>query len=673
MAVRRNGFPMCIFPWSIALAVFTSFATLARAEPSRNEQAVREVVDGTRKVAHAAWWGYCAEEATGALQAAVDSGAEKVVVEKMPGPWIVDQIRLADNQEVFFEPGVVVEAKRGAFRGRADALFSASNKTDVKLTGYGATLRMHRADYDGPDYEKAEWRHVLNIRGCTNVTVLGLTLAESGGDGIYLGVGRNRATNRNVTIRDVVCDRNYRQGISVITAENLLIEDCVLKNTAGTAPAAGIDFEPNHAHERLVNCVMRNCRIENNAGLGIHIYLRPLDGTSEPVSLRIEDCVTRGTNATSASVVTSCGPAGPVQGTIEFVNCRFEDEGRAGIRVHSKPPGGLRLRFVDCTVADAAEEPDLPAPIRFGTRRGDLETTGGVEFANLTVHERGERPLMDFQDFIGANLKGITGTIAVERAGKRTVYRLDRDVVSQWIPYDTVLEIPPVALDDLRLRPVADPPAPAPEKLPHHRVRGHGLYLIHAAASDEVRLRLRHQAVGRQPGERMPVHAVGPTGEGFKQASVPLGEEAEYTFTADDTGTFALLCEPGRHTVQLLSASNAVCIAGCQGRIHLLGTTGDFYFFVPGDARRFGLRFQGEGDAERLSAAVCDAEGAVRWQQADIGRSESFTVDREPTDQGEVWRLRIDRPEMGVLEDVYLGLHGIPAVLGFTPEALLRP
>jgi len=31
-----------------------------------------------------------------------------------------------------------------------------------------------------------------------------------------------------MVIRDVVCDRNYRQGISVISAENLLIERCVL-------------------------------------------------------------------------------------------------------------------------------------------------------------------------------------------------------------------------------------------------------------------------------------------------------------------------------------------------------------------------------------------------------------------------------------------------------------
>ena len=108
------------------------------------------------------------------------------------------------------------------------------------------------------------------------------------------------------------CDRNYRQGISVITAEDLLIENCVLQNTAGTAPAAGIDFEPNLPRERLVHCVMRNCRIENNQGLALHVYARTFDGATAPMSIRVEDCITRGSNARSASLVTSCGPNGPV-------------------------------------------------------------------------------------------------------------------------------------------------------------------------------------------------------------------------------------------------------------------------------------------------------------------------------------------------------------------------
>ena len=209
----------------VTLAILTlalPVAARAASAPAPNPQAIEEVRAGKRSVAQASWWGFQPEESTAALQAAIDSGAKKVVVEKMPSPWIVDQLRLASDQELFFEPGVEVLAKKGAFHGSADSLFSAAGKRNIKLIGPGATLRMRRADYDSQEYKHAEWRHVLNFHGCTGITIEGLTLAESGGDGIYLGAGPGGAPCKDVVIRDVICDRNYRQGISVISAENLL-------------------------------------------------------------------------------------------------------------------------------------------------------------------------------------------------------------------------------------------------------------------------------------------------------------------------------------------------------------------------------------------------------------------------------------------------------------------
>ena len=344
---------------TLALTIATQVASAAAPDP----QAIAEVRAGKRAVAHASWWGFQPEESTAALQAAIDSGAKKVVVEKMASPWIVDQLRLASDQELFFEAGAEVLAKQGAFHGAADSLFSAANKKNIKLIGPGATLRMRRADYDSADYTHAEWRHVLKFHGCTRITIEGLTLAESGGDGIYLGAGSGGAPCKDVVIRDVICDRNYRQGISVISAENLLIERCVLKDTAGTPPAAGIDFEPNLANERLVNCVMRDCTIENNQGYALHVYAPNLDGTSQPLSIRVENCVTRGTNARSASIVVSSGPKGPVKGLIELINCRFEDTGTTAITIASTTPRGVRLRMVDCTLADPAEQGVYPVDL----------------------------------------------------------------------------------------------------------------------------------------------------------------------------------------------------------------------------------------------------------------------------------------------------------------------
>jgi hypothetical protein len=269
----------------LALGIVCGLAFPALAAPQVNQKAIDDVQAGRCNVARAAWWGVDPQESTRALQAAINSGAEKVIVEKMPSPWIVDRIKLAGNQELAFEKGVVVLAKKGAFHGPSDSLFSAAGKSNIKLTGAGARhsiLQMRRDDYASRQYRKAEWRTVVELTSCTNVTISGLTLAESGGDGIYLGTGRGHEPCKNIVIKDVICDRNYRQGISVINAENLLIDGCVLRNTGGTSPQAGIDFEPNDPAERLVNCVMRNCLIENNVGCALAIYAPLFDATTVP-------------------------------------------------------------------------------------------------------------------------------------------------------------------------------------------------------------------------------------------------------------------------------------------------------------------------------------------------------------------------------------------------------
>ena len=666
-----NYFMKTMLFGACVIFLFFTARTVSAADGQKNESAIREVLAGKQKVAHAAWWGYSAEDATAALQAAINSGAKKVIIEKMAGPWIVNQMQLANNQELFFEPGVVVQAKKGEFHRKSAALFNAWEKTNVKLIGPDATFRMHRDDYDSPDYEKAEWRHILNLHGCENVTIQGLTLTESGGDGIYLGAGNNHKPCQNITIRDVVCDRNYRQGISVISAENLLIENCVLNNTAGIAPGAGIDFEPNLAKERLVNCVMRNCQIESNESAGILLYLRPLDGTSEPVSIRIENCVTRGTNSFSAYIVTSCGPTGPVQGSIDFVNCHFEDQEKAAINVQSKPQRGLRLRFIDCILADSAKKPVQSAPIQFGTQRGDLEATGGVEFVNLTVREPVERPLMAYNDTVGMKLgEMITGTITVQRDGHETTHQLTPEVIQQWIPLDPTLEIPivPLKAKDLHLEPTGAKPTSAQKKLPPHRIREKTLYLVHATNAEEVRLRLKYQRVAQYPDKPMTVRILSPTDKELKSINVELEKEAEVSFKADGTGTFQIQCEPGPNTVQLIESSHPTWLACDQDHLHFFGNTSDFYFFVPGKTSEFGLRFQVTGAEERLSATIYDATGKVQWQKADIKPFESFHMQRQPIDQDEVWRVQVDPPSVGILENYYLILRGIPAVLGFNPD-----
>ncbi len=385
--------------------------------------------------ARASWWGFDRRDSTAALQAAFDSRAQKVIIDKMPGPWIVTTLRLPSDKEIVCEQGVIVEAKRGAFLGKGDCLLLANGCKRLTIAGNGAVFRMHKDDYHKPPYELAEWRHALSLRGCEDVTITDLTLADSGGDGIYLGTGNRRATNRNIVIRNVVCDGNNRQGISVITADNLLIENCRLVNTRGTAPEAGIDFEPNHPEETLSNCVMRNCSSDNNAGHAYHFYLGNLHEQSPPISIRMENCTSKGCQRHSASVaIDNRNGAKSVRGSIEFVNCRFDQDLGGGIQVRGNEADGCRIRFARCELIRDDRERPGPAPITIqAPRRPDL-TIGNIEFAQCVIRDTRARRPIELAVSPLAGLDKVTGSLTVHSPEGERQLTLDSAQLQRWFP-----------------------------------------------------------------------------------------------------------------------------------------------------------------------------------------------------------------------------------------------
>lgn len=223
----------------------------------------------------ASTFGYNPTDATDALQAAINTGSN-VYVPNMGTDWVIRPIQFTRSyQDILFESGVVVSAKPGEFLGPTDSLFLASRIYGVTMTGYGATLRMRKDDYQQAPYEKAEWRSAISLYSVSGFEVRGLRIENTGGDAIFITAtaapnGDNGpAYSENVVIKDVVLDNNYRQGISVASVENLLIDNAIIRNTNGTYPYSGIDFEPDYPVHRIANAMVRNSIIEANNGWGI--------------------------------------------------------------------------------------------------------------------------------------------------------------------------------------------------------------------------------------------------------------------------------------------------------------------------------------------------------------------------------------------------------------------
>jgi hypothetical protein len=269
---------------------------------------------GDRESVSAAWWGFDPEDATSSLQAAFDSGARVILVPDMGRPWNTRPLSVRSNCTIIFQEGVELIAREGDFRKYDDVLIALKGVRNVTLYGYGARLAMRKAVYRRPPYERSEYRHALELGGCTGIAILGLSIESSGGDGVYLGRGE-QTYNKDIVLRDLLLRDNYRQGISVISAEDLLVENVEMSFTEGTLPSAGIDFEPNYRDERFVRCVLRNCTIRGNFGPGICLALRNLDASSAAVDIRVEQ--SRVFDNLFSLVVFGAGRA---RGTLAFVS-----------------------------------------------------------------------------------------------------------------------------------------------------------------------------------------------------------------------------------------------------------------------------------------------------------------------------------------------------------------
>ena len=353
-------------------------------------------------------FGYDSQDSTRFIQQALDSDVRTIILDRQDGPWITLPLLARSNKKFIVEPGVELVAKRGEFKGKRDYLFTLDGVTNFTLRGGAAsTFRMWKCDYQKPPYARSEWRYTLRIVRSANVLVENMRFVESGGDGIVVGVD-----SRDVTIRNCVCDRNHRQGISVTSCENLLIENTVLSNTDGTPPQAGIDFEPDRPTEKLVNCVMRNCLVENNTGNGYEIYLDKLNSGSAPVSIAFENCRSVG-NKISVSICGGRREKDFVKGRVSFSGCSFESGRDRGMRLLALPGSSFDVKFDGCSISNAAPG-KTAADINVAPMNIMQGQCDGIDFGDMKIFQPCARPWFHSgMTTFGDSPKRVAGLVAV--------------------------------------------------------------------------------------------------------------------------------------------------------------------------------------------------------------------------------------------------------------------
>ena len=628
-------------------------------------------VDGCRKAPHlsdqgvvcVSSFGYDPEDSTRFIQTALDSGARTVVIDRQKGPWVACPLFARSNTEIVFEEGVELVAKRGAFRlVRGNSLFSLDGVTNVVVrgSGSGATMRMWKKDYQAVPYEHSEWRHALNILSSKDICIENLRFVASGGDGIYLGVKEAGCANTDVVIRNCVCSDNNRQGISVISAKNLLIEDVILEKTCGAAPQAGIDLEPNAANEKLANVVVRNCLSRGNAGNGFELYLNQLDDTSEPISVTFENCRSVG-NRLGAAVhggVTRTDHF--VKGKIEFDGCTFENSGMFGISVTSTPASAFDVTFSDCVVTNARYDVGL------GSTKLDQGFTDGVRFDNLRVHQPVARDWCLTGSALGPVPQRIEGSVVVSAPGAEDLrVTLDADWRAKKFG-EPVYGGRPLPLQ---------PPQPKPDEVtvedacPGRRVPlaplacvygARFVFLMDAPGRATFVGRQLPSAVPGRPLDTRP-YVIRPFGsssvDGRKwEVSAVVGESTEFSFDAPERGFYTLEVPDGgrRFCLEESSVPIAVNVADCVQTVVALDDAGFDLSFLPTTNSPFVL-IAGGSWYDKFGVEVRDPSNRLVSSSASVDGL--FSVSAEGSAEKGFWKARFAGPFAGD-KKVVLDLHG---------------
>ncbi|TWV82414.1 Ig-like domain-containing protein [Moraxella sp. VT-16-12] len=152
-------------------------------------------------------------------------------------------------------------------------IFNIYNAENVAIMG--GTLRGDRHSHLN---DQGEWGSGIKIASAKNVVIEKVIAREFWGDAVHISDSGSlpRTPSQNVTIYQLAADGNRRQGISITSADKVLIEDSAFKNTGGqggTPPMAGIDIEPE-SQQQVSNVTIKNSTFDNNTGYGIALLER---------------------------------------------------------------------------------------------------------------------------------------------------------------------------------------------------------------------------------------------------------------------------------------------------------------------------------------------------------------------------------------------------------------
>ncbi len=357
---------------------------------------------------------------------------DTLIIDRQATPWVFGPLRFSNisNKTILIERGVEIQAKKNAFLGTSDALLRFTDCNNIKIFGTDTKICMNKSEYtDG------EWRHGISLRNCKNITIKNIEIHNTGGDGIYISGTKKGSFSENIFISNVVSTHNKRQGMSVISAQNVQIENSIFQNTIGTLPGAGIDLEPNTKYDRMENIVFSSCIFRQNDHAGIVLALNKMESDSRPVKIRFIDCLIENNHNESnkyvaGEIIFGANKTNPVKGEVIFENCMVRNS-KWGLFYSRKTEDAYHVTFKNCSAIDICKDESYPAIyLEVPDYYSGNYALGGYVFDNVYIKYSTNVPLLQIRGSrlnTLAHLSNVTGVIVVEGDLQKTIEYIKYD------------------------------------------------------------------------------------------------------------------------------------------------------------------------------------------------------------------------------------------------------
>ena len=306
-------------------------------------------------------------------------------------------LTLSNNTKCELENNVIFKLKPQSV-GNYN-IFDLTNKENITING---TLTIV-GDKERHNGTTGEWGHGLVLSGSKNITIDYINVSYCWGDGIYLG-SHNKLPSENITINKIISDNNGRLGVAFVSCKNVFIDTIIATNTNGTAPQAGIDFEPNVATDYLQNISINNLITNNNLGGSMWAVV---DKTDNVIDININNIVSESdgnANDEGAFKIVS-GRNSKNNGLFLINKATILNAKKHGVYIRDWTTNDILLKLNELYISDVGIDVLASSGVVF---LGDTDygvNYGNIEIGKYTCEKNGNGSIGQAIRVIGNNIK----------------------------------------------------------------------------------------------------------------------------------------------------------------------------------------------------------------------------------------------------------------------------